>query len=296
MLVNRDRTPNNCRRHISRTSPEVQEKRRWFPPQGPLGRLTSAAEGRAIELRRQEASLRARARDLPAPPSFSAALRAGDRISVIAEIKRRSPSKGAINETIRAGDRAVEYAAAGARALSVLTEPNEFGGALADLLDVAARVDIPILKKDFHVDESQVWEARASGAAAILFIARAIAPDRLSALVDASHEAGLEVLVEVRSEWEVERALATTAAAIGVNARDLETLAIEPWVTERLMASIPASRARVAESGMRDADDVVRAAALGADAVLIGSSLSSSSDPERTLRALAAVPRRSRAG
>lgn len=256
-----------------------------------MGRLTAAAEGRAEPLRRALVELRARARDAAPAVPFAAALRAGPTVAVIAEIKRRSPSKGAINEGIRAGDRAALYADAGARALSVLTEPSEFGGTSDDLVDVAGRVSIPLLKKDFHVDEAQVWEARALGASAILFIARALSPDRLPALVDAAFEAGLEPLVEIRSEDELARALATPAQVIGVNARDLESLVIEPWVTERVLPAIPADRVRVAESGMSTDDDVRRAVALGAHAVLVGSSLSASADPSAALRALASVAR-----
>jgi indole-3-glycerol phosphate synthase len=213
-------------------------------------------------------------------------------ISVIAELKRRSPSRGTINAALAAAPRASLYAECGARALSVLTEPDEFGGSTQDLIDVSREVSIPLLKKDFHVAESQVWEARASGASAILFIARALSPDQLSALVQAATAAGLESLVEIRTEEELARALDTEAAAIGVNARDLETLEIEPWVTERLLPRIPRDRVRVAESGMTSAADVERAAGLGADGVLIGSTLSSSVDPRATLSALCAVPRR----
>lgn len=240
--------------------------------------------------------LRARALDTGAPPPFASSLRDGATVAVIAEIKRRSPSKGAINEGIRAGDRAALYADAGARALSILTEPSEFGGTTDDLLEVRARVGLPLLKKDFHVDEAQVWEARALGASAILFIARALAPHRLDALVETALMAGLEPLVEIRSEAELARAVATPATVIGVNARDLETLIIEPWVTERLLPAIPGDRVRVAESGMSSAEDVRRAAALGAHAVLVGSSLSAADDPSAALRALAAVSRGAHGG
>jgi indole-3-glycerol phosphate synthase len=269
----------------------VQVTNRWNPPGGPLGRLSVAAAARAYAIGRELPSLRDRARDLPPPPSFADALRAGDTVAVIAEIKRRSPSKGTINADLRAADRAALYAGSGARALSVLTEPSEFGGHIDDLVEVSARVHVPLLRKDFHVADVQVWEARAAGASAILFIARALAPDRLPALVDEAQRAGLEVLVEVRSGWELERALATGAGMVGVNARDLETLAIEPEVTARLIPLIPVDRVRVAESGMTSVDDVARAAALGADAVLIGSALSAAPDPRALLAGLAGVAR-----
>lgn len=216
-------------------------------------------------------------------------------MAIIAELKRRSPSKGVINASIDAGDRARLYADAGARALSVLTEPTEFGGAADDLRVVAERVTIPLLKKDFHVHEVQVWEARALGASAMLFIARALAPDVLRRLVDLAVEVGVEPLIEIRSERELALALATPAQVIGVNARDLETLVMEPEVTAHVLPLIPGERLRVAESGMGTPGDVARAAALGADAALIGSSLSAAADPAAALRALAGIPRRGHA-
>lgn len=269
----------------------MQESFRWTPPSGPLGHLSTAALARAELLLPSVSELRARARDSAPRPSFARALGEGSTVAVIAEIKRRSPSKGVINAEIDAGERAQLYAAAGANALSVLTEPDAFGGSADDLCVVASRVRIPLLKKDFHVHPVQAWEARALGASAMLLIARALAPDVLSRLVDASLEAGVEPLVEIRSEEELERALATPAPVIGVNARDLETLVIDPMVTARIVPLIPALRVRVAESGMTAPSDVARAAALGAHAVLIGSALSSAPDPEATLRALASVPR-----
>lgn len=258
---------------------------------GPLGRLTEGAERRAKGFEEMLEAWKERSLALAAPPSFVAALRVGDTVSVIAELKRRSPSKGTLNAGLQATERARLYAEGGARALSILTEPDEFGGSTEDLQQVSSTLALPLLKKDFHVAESQVWEARAHGASAILFIARALAPDRLPSLVELARSAGLDALVEIRSEEELARALDTDAPAIGVNARDLETLEIEPWVTERLIPRIPGDRVRIAESGMTSAVDVERAARLGADAVLIGSTLSSSSDPLALLGALCAVRR-----
>lgn len=274
----------------------MQEKSRWTPPAGPLGRLSTAALARAERLVPTLNELRARAADCAPRPPFATALKEGDTVAVIAEIKRRSPSKGVINAAIDAVERARLYADAGASALSVLTESAEFGGSADDLRDVAARVTIPLLKKDFHVHPAQAWEARALGASAMLLIARALAPDALQALVDAALEAGVEPLIEIRSEAELERALATPAPVIGVNARDLETLEVETWVTARIVPLIPGDRVRVAESGMSTPADVARAAALGAHAVLIGSSLSSAADPGASLRGLAAVPRDTHGG
>jgi len=269
----------------------VQDAIRWIPPVGPLGRLTAAAHRRAAALLPSLAALRDEARDLAPPPSFSAALRSGATIAVIAEVKRRSPSKGTINANLHAADRAALYESHGARALSVLTEPEEFGGSGDDLREIHQRVDLPLLKKDFHVHEAQVWEARVLGASAFLLIARALDPLHLERLAEACREAALEPLVEVRSEGELAVALESGATLIGVNARDLETLVIEPRVTERLLPAIPDSRIRIAESGMSATADVERVARLGADAVLIGSSLSAAADPAGLLRELSGVRR-----
>ena len=271
----------------------MQDNFTWTPPVGPLGRLTQSAHSRAERIMSRAAELRDRARDAPTPLPFAAALVDGGAVAVIAELKRQSPSKGVLNSGIRAADYAQRYVSGGARALSVLTEPTEFGGDDQDLVDVRARATVPLLKKDFHVHEGQVWEARALGASAILFIARALAPGQLARLVDAALEAGLEPLVEIRDERELQQALATPARVIGVNARDLETLVLEPDVTARMLPAIPADRVRVAESGMTSVEDVARAAALGADAVLVGSSLSLARDPEQLLRNLSCVERHS---
>lgn len=273
----------------------MQAENHWTPPSGALGRLTAAAHERASALLPRLAELRARLLDRPPPPPFAEALAAGGLVAVIAEIKRRSPSKGVINDDIRGSERGGAYVAGGARALSVLTEPLEFGGSLADLVEIGSAVAVPLLKKDFHVHEAQVWEARAHGASAMLFIARALPPSLLDRLVEAAIEAGVEPLVEIRTEGELERALATPARMIGVNARDLETLAIDDALAERLLPAIPGDRLRIAESGMRGVADVERAAALGADAVLIGSALSVARDAQGATAALASVERRRRA-
>ena len=213
---------------------------------------------------------------------------------MIAEVKRQSPSKGVINAGIDAADQARSYASGGAAALSILTEPAEFGGSVEDLVAARSITTIPALKKDFHVHPIQVLEARAAGASAMLLIARALAPDRLREMADAAAEHGVEILVEIRSEAELEDALAIDATMIGVNARDLETLVIEPAVTERLIRLVPPERIAIAESGVTGRADVERAAALGADAVLVGSSISSSSDPAAAVAALTGVQRSAR--
>ncbi len=292
--VQKDRRPvgrTNTELHHSRIIPEVQAMTGgWLPPGGVLGRIVHETGARvaAIAIRAEE--LRAEVVAGPAPQPFAAALRTR-HVAVIAEVKRRSPSKGEIAPELDAADRAAEYAEGGAAAISVLTEPERFGGSLDDLRRARARVGIPLLAKDFHIDPLQLLAARAAGASAALLIVRALSPGALSLLSSSAREAGLEILFEVRSERELERALEAGAEVIGVNSRDLETLEVDPTVCDRLIPFIPRECVAVFESGIRTEDDVRRAAELGADAVLVGSVLSSSTDPATAVRALAAVPR-----
>ena len=271
----------------------MQANRAWTPPTGPLGRLSEAATVRAQALVARESELRAQARDRGAAPPFAGAFHRAD-LAVIAEVKRQSPSKGVINAGIDAADQARAYATGGAAALSILTEPAEFGGSVADLVAARSVTSIPTLKKDVHVHPIQALEARAAGASAMLLIARALAPDRLREMAEAAADNGVEILVEIRSDAELEDALAIDAMVIGVNARDLETLIIEPAVTERLIRLIPPDRIAIAESGVNGRAGVERAAALGADAVLVGSSISSASDPTAAVAALTGVQRSAR--
>ena len=229
----------------------------------------------------------------PVVPSLADALRASS-VTVLAEIKRRSPSRGAINATLDAASRARCYVEGGAAALSVLTEPVEFGGSNEDLAVVGAAVAVPLLKKDFHVAPLQLVEARALGAAAALLIVRALAPDELPALVRIARELQLETLVEIRDERELERALDAGARVIGVNTRNLETLEVDVRTAERLLPRIPADVVAVHESGVASRADVERAAATGADAVLVGSALSAAADAVSAVRALGGVARRDR--
>jgi indole-3-glycerol phosphate synthase len=273
----------------------VQDTTTWTPPTGALGRLTKAAFERAAAIRGVVSELKARARDLVPPPSFSAAFGSRVTVGVIAELKRRSPSKGALNPGLQATARAREYVSGGASALSVLTEPEEFGGALGDLVEIRRVVAVPLLRKDFHVEEAQVWEGRVAGASAILLIARALEPSRLEALCGAIREAEMEPLLEVRTERELEAAIHLKAPLIGVNARDLETLAIDASTVDVLLPQIPADRIAIAESGIVAVGDVMRVAAKGADAVLVGSVLSGAPDGAGAVQALSGVPRRGRA-
>lgn len=234
------------------------------------------------------------AADAPLAPSFGAALR-GDTVAVIAEVKRRSPSKGWINPKLGAADQALAYERGGAAAISVLTEPEHFGGSNDDLLAVRQAVAIPALKKDFHVHPVQLVEARALGASAALLIARALSPDALRAMSDVARNLGLEILVEVRDEDELHRALDLGSTIVGINNRNLETLSIDPATSERMLRLVPPSVVAIAESGVSGRADVERVATFGADAVLVGSVISAADDAAAAVRALAGVARISRA-
>jgi len=265
----------------------------WATPGGHLGRLTAASAARASDARGTIAALERRIADLAPPPSFERAVRRND-VAVIAEIKRRSPSKGTLDASLDAAVRSAEYARGGAAALSVLTEPDEFGGSLLDIEAARSAMPLAVLRKDFIVDDVQLLEARAFGASAVLLIARALPPVRFEALANAARGLGLGVLLEVRDERELERAMRIPSGVIGVNNRDLETLQIDDAVSARLLARVPASRTVVYESGIVDVHGVRRAASLGADAVLVGSALSASASPEEAVRALVGVRRVSR--
>jgi indole-3-glycerol phosphate synthase len=251
------------------------------------------SEERAVLARSELRLLERRVAELEPAVSFRDALRRSD-IAVIAELKRRSPSKGELDGSLDAAARAAAYASGGAAALSVLTEPSEFGGSLDDLDAAHRAVTLPLLRKDFIVDEIQLLEARVHGASAVLLIARAHREVRLYALAAAARSVGLDVLLEVRDERELERALGVPGGVIGVNNRNLETLVIDDAVSERLLGLVPSDRVAVYESGVADVEGVRRAAELGADAVLVGSALSVASSPTDAVRRLTGVARRAR--
>jgi indole-3-glycerol phosphate synthase len=210
-----------------------------------------------------------------APPvrDFCAALRCRPGPACIAEFKRRSPSKGWINRAADAAVVARAYQAAGAAAISVLTDGPFFGGSLDDLRQARAVVDIPVLRKDFIIDPYQVAEARAAGADALLLIVSALHQDDLVGLLAEVRRLGMEALVETHDRHEVERALAAEARVIGVNHRDLRTFQMDMSLAATMRPLVPSDRLLVAESGIRTADDVSRMQAAGIDAVLVGESL-----------------------
>jgi indole-3-glycerol phosphate synthase len=225
-------------------------------------------------------------RHAPPPRAFAAALVRPGRVNVIAEHKRRSPSRGAIREDLTPGDVVRRYETAGAAALSVLTDEPFFGGQLAHLAEARANASLPVLRKDFVVDPWQVWEARAAGADAVLLIVAALADPGLRALLAVAAEAGVDALVEVHDRAELERALAAGARVVGVNNRDLKTLAVRLETSLALAPSIPDEVVAVAESGIRSGADVRALRAAGFDAFLVGEHLMSATDPGAALQQL----------
>jgi indole-3-glycerol phosphate synthase len=235
-----------------------------------------------------EADLRAALADVDLPRDPMPALRAPGS-SVIAEVKRRSPSKGDLAEIVDPAGLARQYAAGGAAAISVLTEERRFGGSLEDLRAVRAAVDTPLLRKDFVVDPYQVLEARAAGADLVLLIVAALEDDLLRRLHDQARELGMAVLVEVHDEPEAARAVELGAELIGVNARNLKTLDVDPETFGRLAPLLPADRVLVAESGISTPVDVKRYVAEGARAVLVGEALVRDGDPAGAVRSMSGI-------
>ena len=203
----------------------------------------------------------------------------GDDIAVIAEVKRSSPSKGALAAIADPAALAIDYEAGGARVISVLTESRRFGGSLEDLAAVRAAVRVPLLRKDFVVSSYQLWEARAHGADMVLLIVAALEQNSLVSLVERAESIGLVPLVEVHTGADLDRAVDAGAKVVGVNARDLATLKVDRGVFARLAPRIPDGIVKIAESGVRGPHDLLAYAAAGADAVLVGESLVTGRDP-----------------
>jgi len=231
-------------------------------------------------------ALKRRAEQVRDPRPTLGRLRPDEGVAVIAEVKRSSPSKGALASIADPAGLAADYEAGGAAVISVLTEQRRFGGTLADLDAVRAAVDIPVLRKDFVVSSYQLWEARAHGADVILLIVAALEQPALESLVERAHSLGLTALVEVHDEVETARAVDAGARVIGVNARNLKTLEVDRSTFGRLAPHIPASIVRVAESGVRGPADLIEYARAGADAVLVGESLVTGDDPRAAVHDL----------
>jgi indole-3-glycerol phosphate synthase len=258
-----------------------------------LARILQSTRDALPELHRRRSAVEAAARRAARPGGLLARW-TPTRVGLIAEVKRRSPSAGVIAQDLDPASHAAAYARAGAAAISVLTDGPFFGGSLEDLRVVADTAGVPVLRKDFILDELQIAEARAAGAAGVLLIVRALPPGRLAELVACAGEWDLDPLVEVHDPGELETALASGARLIGVNSRNLDSFVVDLAAGLALVARVPADRVAVAESGMRGAEDVCRAAEAGADLVLIGTALSAAPDPSALAAACAAVPRRGR--
>jgi indole-3-glycerol phosphate synthase len=218
---------------------------------------------------------------VPALDGYAALRQPG--VSVIAEVKRSSPSKGALAAITDPAGLAADYEAGGAAIISVLTEQRRFGGTLSDLDAVRARVDVPLLRKDFVISSYQVWEARAHGADLVLLIVAALDQNALVSLVERTESLGMTPLVEVHDEAELVRALEAGARIVGVNARDLRTLEVDRSVFGRLAPQIPDGVVKVAESGVRGPHDLLAYAAHGADAVLVGEGVVTGGNPRQAV-------------
>ncbi|WP_019971190.1 indole-3-glycerol phosphate synthase TrpC [Mycobacterium sp. 141] len=245
--------------------------------------LDSIIEGVRADVAAREAvvsldEIKARALDAPAPLDVMAALREPG-IGVIAEVKRASPSRGALANIADPAQLARAYEDGGARVISVLTEERRFNGSLADLDTVRAEVSIPVLRKDFIVKPYQIHEARAHGADMLLLIVAALEQSILESLLERTESLGMTALVEVHTEEEADRALRAGASVIGVNARDLKTLEVDRDCFGRIAPGLPSNVIRIAESGVRGTADLLAYAGAGADAVLVGEGLVTSGDP-----------------
>jgi len=229
-----------------------------------------------------------RARSMPDARAFRAALAASERLAVISEIKRRSPSKGDLNVGLDPAVMAATYAAGGASCLSVLTDEEFFGGSITDLQLARATCTLPVLRKDFTVCAADVCDARLMGADCVLLIVAALSPAEVVAFHELAVHVGLDVLVEIHDEPELDVALRAGATLIGVNQRDLVTFEVDHARAERMAGLMPAGVVRVAESGVRDAADARRLRDAGYHAVLVGETLVTASDPAAAISALRA--------
>jgi indole-3-glycerol phosphate synthase len=214
----------------------------------------------------------------PSPKDVMAAL-SGSEVAVIAEVKRASPSKGALAAIADPAALAMDYESGGAKIISVLTEQRRFGGSIEDLAAVRDAVQVPVLRKDFIVSSYQLWEARAYGADLVLLIVAALEQNALVSLVERAASIGLVPLVEVHTMAELDRAIDAGAVVLGINARNLATLEVDRGVFAELAPSVPQGIIKVAESGVRGTHDLLAYAAAGADAVLVGESLVTGKDP-----------------
>jgi indole-3-glycerol phosphate synthase len=254
-----------------------------------LDKILAAHRQAAGADRRDPAQLEVEAGRCPPARGFGAALRAAPGVAVIAEIKRRSPSRGPLAPDLDPALLAKTYAGSGAACLSVLTDAEFFAGSADDLVQARGAVELPVLRKDFTVSPADVYDARLMGADAVLLIVAALSGAELDELLGTAHRLGLDALVEVHDEVEAAVALAAGAELIGVNQRDLVTFEVDNGRAVRMARSLPGHVVRVAESGVRTRHDVQRLADAGFDAVLVGEALVTAPDPGVALAALTAV-------
>ena len=256
-----------------------------------LDRILEAHRAQAAQDRRPLAEVRAAAEAAGPVRGFAAALAGAEGLAVIAEVKRASPSKGDLHRDLDPAAVASAYAAGGATCLSVLTDVEWFSGSTADLQAARAAVEVPVLRKDFTVSEADVYDARAMGADAVLLIAAALDDAELADLHALAAEVGLDALVEIHDEAELDRALAVGATLVGVNQRDLVTFEVDTDRAVRMAPQMPAGVVRVAESGVRGVPDATHLAEAGYHAVLVGESLVTAGDHGAAVAALRAIAR-----
>jgi indole-3-glycerol phosphate synthase len=285
--------PNKNRSKDTRTLAERQDAAA-LP--GVLASIVGTKRDEVAALRGRATSIEQALAGASVPRGFREALSEPGRVALIAECKRRSPGAGDIRPDVDPVALTAGYERAGASALSVLTDEAYFGGVLDDLRAVRAASGLPVLRKDFTIDPLQVLEARAAGADAVLLIARILTDGEMSTLHAEAVGLGMDVLVEVHDERELERAVALGADLIGINNRDLSTFTTDLGTTVALLAGVPDDVVLVSESGIRSAADVARLGEAGVDAVLVGETLLRAPDPEAAARALSAVSRSSRVG
>lgn len=258
-----------------------------------LPEILQYTEERVSNLKARATELEGLARSAPTVPNWVEALSGGE-VSVIAEVKRRSPSAGSISRDLVPEEWARDYREGGAAAISVLTEPRFFGGSETDFARIRTHVGLPLLRKDFILDPTQVFESVVMRASAVLLIVRILDFERLAELSALARELGLARLVEVHSGAELEQALRIEPDSVGVNARDLDTFAVDPRIVWNLLPEVPEGVIAVAESGIQSRADVISAADCGADAVLVGTSVARAADRVQAVRDLCGEESRGR--
>ena len=247
---------------------------------------TKLAQLELIDIKAEIIRLKKQAASLPPVNSLAKVLRHDSDLSIIAEIKRKSPSKGVLNASLDVATFASEYQSSGAKAISVLTESEFFDGSLDDLAIARQNVTCPILRKDFIINEYQVWKSRVAGADALLLIASCLNRERLSQLIEVCNMAGIEALIEVHTESELKTVLDLKPKLIAVNNRDLRTFEVDPDTMSRFAPLIPKEIVTVSASGVRNYDDMTELKKLNIDAVLIGEAIVTADNPGHKIREL----------